>query len=218
MTELVIDDRPIAAASPLYGATLVRREDLTDSLAFFWVKPDGPFIDFEPGQYLTIGVESNGKLIQRPYSVASSPRARDDGYEFYVRLVTGGMFTPLLWRAADRPGHEPQGPQGQVRARARRRADARLHQQRHGHRAVRLDDVDAALRRSSAARHGAPRRLVRRRAGLPRAGRGLGRVGHVPGELHPDRLPAERRAQRRLVGADRAGSRRSCPPSSTSWA
>jgi hypothetical protein len=23
----------------------VRREDLTDSLAFFWVKPDGPFID-----------------------------------------------------------------------------------------------------------------------------------------------------------------------------
>ena len=29
---------------------------------------------FEPGQYLTIGVESNGKFIQRPYSVACSPR------------------------------------------------------------------------------------------------------------------------------------------------
>ena len=112
MTELATDDRPIAATSPLYGATLVRREDLTDSLAFFWVKPDGPFIDFEPGQYLTIGVESNGKLIQRPYSVASSPRARDDGYEFYVRLVTGGMFTPLLWRVPTGQGMSLQGPKG----------------------------------------------------------------------------------------------------------
>jgi ferredoxin/flavodoxin---NADP+ reductase len=112
MTELAVDDRPIADDSPLYTCRLVRREDLTDSLAFFWVKPDGPFIDFEPGQYLTIGVESNGKLVQRPYSVASSPRIRDDGYEFYVRLVTGGLFTPLLWRLPIGHGMSLKGPKG----------------------------------------------------------------------------------------------------------
>ena len=112
MTELLTDDRPIAAESPLYTSTLVRREDLTDSLAFFWVRADGPFIDFEPGQYLTIGVESAGKLVQRPYSVASSPRERDGGYEFYVRLVTGGMFTPLLWRLPVGQGMSLKGPKG----------------------------------------------------------------------------------------------------------
>ena len=37
--------------------------------------------------------------MQRPYSVASPPVvAGTDGYEFYVRLVQGGTFTPLLWR------------------------------------------------------------------------------------------------------------------------
>ena len=46
---------------------------------------------------MTIGVFAEGKLMQRPYSVASSPRvAGSDGYEFYVRLVNGGQFTPLL--------------------------------------------------------------------------------------------------------------------------
>ena len=112
MTELAIDDRPIAGESPLYTSRLVRREDLTDSLAFFWVRSDGDFVDFEPGQYLTIGVESNGKLVQRPYSVASSPRARADGYEFYIRLVTGGMFTPLLWRLPIGQGMSLKGPKG----------------------------------------------------------------------------------------------------------
>jgi ferredoxin-NADP reductase len=112
MTELDLDDRPIASSSALYTSTLIRREDLTDSLAFFWVRADGDFVDFEPGQYLTIGVESNGKLIQRPYSVASSPRQRDGGYEFYVRLVTGGLFTPLLWRAPIGQGMSLKGPKG----------------------------------------------------------------------------------------------------------
>ena len=48
---------------------------------------------------MTIGVVVDGKIVQRPYSVASPPvTAGTDGYEFYVRLVVGGTFTPLLWR------------------------------------------------------------------------------------------------------------------------
>ena len=112
MTELATDERPIAPVSALYAATISRREDLTDSLAFIWVKPAGDFIDFEPGQYLTIGVESAGKLVQRPYSVASSPRDTADGYEFYIRLVLGGMFTPLLWRLPVGHGLSLKGPKG----------------------------------------------------------------------------------------------------------
>jgi ferredoxin--NADP+ reductase len=112
MTDLPADDRPIVTDSALYTAAVSRREDLTDSLAFIWVKPRGDFIPFEPGQYLTIGVESAGKLVQRPYSVASSPRETADGYEFYVRLVQGGTFTPLLWRLPVGHGMSLKGPKG----------------------------------------------------------------------------------------------------------
>jgi len=112
MTDLAVDERPIAATSTSYNAHVSRRVDLTESLAFFWVTFDGPAIEFLPGQYLTIGVESNGKLIQRPYSVASSARDIDQGYEFYVRLVNGGMFTPLLWRLGVGHGMSMRGPKG----------------------------------------------------------------------------------------------------------
>jgi ferredoxin/flavodoxin---NADP+ reductase len=112
MTDIALDDRPIAPESIHYNAHVSRREDLTESLAFIWVAYDGDLVDFEPGQYLTIGVESNGKLIQRPYSVASSPRDAADGYEFYVRLVNGGIFTPLLWQLDVGHGMSMRGPKG----------------------------------------------------------------------------------------------------------
>lgn len=101
----------IAAASPRYNARLVRRLDLTDSLAIFWVEPDGEPVDFLAGQYFALGVEVGGKLVQRPYSAASSPRERGP-YEFYVRRVDGGLFTPLLWSL--QPGHRLslKGPKG----------------------------------------------------------------------------------------------------------
>jgi ferredoxin/flavodoxin---NADP+ reductase len=112
MTDLATDDRPIAPESTHYNAHISRRVDLTESLAFFWVKYNGEPVHFEPGQYLTIGVESNGKLVQRPYSIASSARELDDGYEYYIRLVSGGMFTPLLWRLTEGHGMSMKGPKG----------------------------------------------------------------------------------------------------------
>src|SRR5262245_27052602 len=59
-----VDIRPIAEESARYNAVLTHREDLTDALAFFKVSFEGDPVGFEPGQYLTIGVESDGKLIQ----------------------------------------------------------------------------------------------------------------------------------------------------------
>ena len=114
MTLLPIDDqRVIEADAPQYNATLVRRVDHTDDLAYFWVKFDEEPTPFEPGQYMTTGVLADGKLWQRPYSVASAPReAGDTGYEFYVRLVPIIRFTTLLWRLPI--GHRMRmiGPKG----------------------------------------------------------------------------------------------------------
>ena len=113
MTDLVVEPFAIDPAAPQYNARLVRREDETDSLAYFWVRFDGEPTPFEPGQYMTIGVMAGGKIVQRPYSVASPPaRAGSDGYEFYVRSVQGGTFTPLLFDLPVGHGMRMIGPKG----------------------------------------------------------------------------------------------------------
>jgi ferredoxin/flavodoxin---NADP+ reductase len=113
MTDLLADTRFMAAQDEKYNASLVRREDESESLAYFWVRFDGEPTPFEPGQYMTIGVVVDGKMVQRPYSVASPPvSAGTDGYEFYVRLVEGGTFTPLLWRMEIGQRMRMIGPKG----------------------------------------------------------------------------------------------------------
>ena len=112
-TGIELDSRVIDAEAPVYNARLVRREDESESLAYFWVRFDGEPTPFEPGQYMTIGVMVEGKMVQRPYSVASPPvSAGTDGYEFYVRLVEGGLFTPLLWRMPIGQKMRMIGPKG----------------------------------------------------------------------------------------------------------
>ncbi len=107
------DGPMIAPDDDRYNATLLARSDETESLGYFTVKVDGVAVPFESGQYMTIGVMADGRLVQRPYSVASDPGVCDrDGYELYVRLVNGGQFTPLLWRLP--LGHRMRmiGPKG----------------------------------------------------------------------------------------------------------
>ena len=47
MTDLLADTRVIEPEAPQYNATLVRREDETESLAYFWVRFDGDPSPFE---------------------------------------------------------------------------------------------------------------------------------------------------------------------------
>ena len=114
-----LDERVIEPDAPQYNASLVSRSDATESLGYFTVRFDGEATPFEPGQYMTIGVFTEGepdvppRIVQRPYSVASDPGvAGSEGYEMYVRLVEGGLFTPLLWRLP--LGHRMRmiGPKG----------------------------------------------------------------------------------------------------------
>ena len=107
------DTREIVADDERYNASVVHREDQTDDLAKVWVKFDGDPVPFQAGQYMTIGVFSEGKIWQRPYSVASAPLdAGTSGYEMYVRLVPIERFTSLLWRLP--VGHRMRmiGPKG----------------------------------------------------------------------------------------------------------
>ncbi len=81
-----------------YNGRLSRWEEIAPGLAIAGVKAlEAPF-PFEPGQYATLGLLGDeGKLIQRPMSISSSADDLSE-YEFFLRLVDSGGFTPLLWR------------------------------------------------------------------------------------------------------------------------
>jgi len=125
MTHHIEDTRVIEPDADVYNATLIRREDQTDDLASFWVKFDGPATPFAAGQYMTTGVIADGKMLQRPYSVASAPAVADsEGYELYVKLVPVIRFTTALWRLPI--GHRMRmiGPKGKFLLEP---DDSRLH-------------------------------------------------------------------------------------------
>jgi len=84
--------------------TLIERIDLNDELAVFRVLPDAGVPDFEPGQFVVIGLPGDEttksgtpKLIRRAYSIASPP-TRADCLELYIVRVDEGELTPRLWR------------------------------------------------------------------------------------------------------------------------
>jgi ferredoxin/flavodoxin---NADP+ reductase len=76
-----------------FQARILERRDLSPDLWLLRLDPCGPF-KFLAGQYATLGVEQNGKLIERPYSIVSSPY--EQTLEFFAELVPHGEFTPLL--------------------------------------------------------------------------------------------------------------------------
>lgn len=75
-------------------ATVVSRRDISAELWIVRLRPSEP-IPFLPGQYVTIGLPGGDRLIERPYSVASSPREPE--LEFFLELVPGGHLTPHLY-------------------------------------------------------------------------------------------------------------------------
>jgi ferredoxin-NADP reductase len=80
-----------------YNGRLTRWDVVADGLVICAVaKDDDPF-PFAPGQYATLGLDPpEGRTILRPMSI-SSPSTDLSEYEFFIRHVPVGEFTPLLW-------------------------------------------------------------------------------------------------------------------------
>ncbi len=78
------------------NATLVGRTDLSGAMSLLRVRPDDGVPSFRPGQYFALGLWVEGRLVQRPYSAASTSATAGE-LEFLVRLVPGGELTPHLW-------------------------------------------------------------------------------------------------------------------------
>lgn len=83
-----------ASMANFYGAELVERREITADLAIFRFRPDGPFT-FQPGQFATLAIETDGKRIQRAYSIVSSPE--EPLLELFIELVEEGKLTSRIW-------------------------------------------------------------------------------------------------------------------------
>jgi NAD(P)H-flavin reductase len=68
-------------------------------------------IDFEPGQFISIFAEKDGKRISRPYSISSWPENKDH-MELCIKVVEGGFMSNYLHHVP--PGTKLQsiGPLG----------------------------------------------------------------------------------------------------------
>lgn len=77
-----------------FPARIVDRKDVAQDLFLLHVEAGQP-LPYLAGQYATLGVEINGKRIERPYSMCSSPY--EEKLEFFVERVPHGELTPLLY-------------------------------------------------------------------------------------------------------------------------
>jgi ferredoxin/flavodoxin---NADP+ reductase len=76
-----------------YRAHVTHRKEFSSDLWKIRIDPGGEF-QFVAGQYATLGVRTNGKLIERAYSIVSSPYEKE--LEIFIELVPHGELTPQL--------------------------------------------------------------------------------------------------------------------------
>ncbi len=72
---------------------IVSRKDYAEDLWVMRVQPEQS-LSFKPGQYATLGLEQDGRVIEKPYSIVSSPLENE--LEFFFELVPEGELTPPL--------------------------------------------------------------------------------------------------------------------------
>jgi ferredoxin/flavodoxin---NADP+ reductase len=75
-------------------ARIVGRKQIADDLFLLHVELSQS-LPYLAGQYATLGVEIDGKHVERPYSMCSSPYESE--LEFFVERVPDGALTPLLY-------------------------------------------------------------------------------------------------------------------------
>ncbi len=83
-----------APAEKYQQVEIVSRKDYSPDLWSIRVRPEQPLV-FKPGQYATLGVPGETRIIERAYSIVSSPL--EDEIEFFFELVPHGELTPRLY-------------------------------------------------------------------------------------------------------------------------
>lgn len=102
-------------------ATLIRKRRLGPrALMVTFAVPKGKPFHFRAGQHVILKIPAGTQVLDRPFSIASSP-LRSDHIEILATLVPGGVASTFLEQA--RPGTAVTliGPKGHFRVRSHRR-------------------------------------------------------------------------------------------------
>ena len=76
------------------NATVTSRRDLAPDLWVIRIRPDIE-LPFRPGQYVTVGLPRNGRVIERPYSICSAPTESE--IELFIERVPDGELSDPLY-------------------------------------------------------------------------------------------------------------------------
>ncbi len=76
-------------------ATIMERKDHAPVLWSIRVRPEAE-LSFKPGQYVSFGLPNEGKILERAFSIVSSPA--EPQLEFFIEMVPGGALSPQLHR------------------------------------------------------------------------------------------------------------------------
>lgn len=92
--------------NPLWGTHALRARveavrDETVGVRTLRLKPGPGWRRHRPGQYVRIGVQIDGAVHSRAFSISSSPHRADGCIEITVKEVAGGRVTPHLVRSVD---------------------------------------------------------------------------------------------------------------------
>jgi ferredoxin-NADP reductase len=96
----------------IYLTTLERIEVLTPSVRSFFLRlPPGQKLDFIPGQFISVHVTKEGKMIRKPYSIASPP-IDPTLLELCIKRVEGGFVSNTLFSFSSGAAIPIDGPDG----------------------------------------------------------------------------------------------------------
>jgi ferredoxin--NADP+ reductase len=82
-----------AAEEKFYRARIIHRDEFSPGLWKIRLDTGGEY-RFVAGQFATLGVQTQEKLVERAYSIVSSPY--EPNLELFIELVPAGELTPLL--------------------------------------------------------------------------------------------------------------------------
>src|SRR5207237_9219499 len=75
-------------------APITRRQDYSPTLWSVWMNPPET-LAFKAGQYVAFGVENHDKVLERAFSIVSSPYEPE--LEFFIEKVPEGALSPKLY-------------------------------------------------------------------------------------------------------------------------
>jgi len=85
---------PVDHSDKYMLAPITRRQDYSPTLWTVWMKPPEP-LSFKAGQYVAFGLDNHDKVLERAFSIVSSPYEPE--LEFFIEKVPEGALSPQLY-------------------------------------------------------------------------------------------------------------------------